>query len=563
MNRLHGIGPRILVLVAAVVSAGLAGLTLFYAERQERSILAENERTMVKVADSVTQALRTVMLAGYADISREFGDHLLHVADVSDLRILRIDGTEAFRDNRTIEQVNEALGHERFRPRIAQEIVPVLPVGAGALRTAAGGEMVTYYERAADGHRDLTVLAPVTSQAACQGCHLDDRPVRGVLKLTTSLAHLDGDIHASWMRSIAAGAAALAAVLAVVWLTVQRTVVRPIHAVTAAMDRAGRGELAPAAVHGRDEIGRMAVSFNIMTAELSRMYSGLRSEQNKLSTILLGARDGIVATDGDGRVVLVNPAAEELLGKGADAIAAGGLENLLDDPDWARARLALPLGQQCPEPVRYRDRVLSAYMASIHGDDGAPIGSAALLRDVTEETRLREELERLAVTDGLTGLYNRRYFDQKLADELQAAVRYGRPLSVLLFDVDHFKRFNDTHGHDMGDKVLQALADVLRTSRTVDIPCRYGGEEFAVILPNTPQDKATAAAERLRRAVAALDIEGLEVTVSIGVAARPPHMTDSRDTLVKAADQALYAAKQAGRNRVETAPAPTPDQAAG
>lgn len=548
------IGRRLLAVVAAVVTAGLVLLMVYFAERQEASILAQNERTLAKVTESVTQALRTVMLAGYADIGQEFGEHLKHVADVADLRVLRVDGTEAFRDDATILAVNRTLGDERFQPRGRQQSISALPPDQPKLVEAVTqARMVSYYERSGE-ERLFTILAPVISQEACESCHADNSRVRGVLKLTTSLAKVEADIRSGWTAALGMILVTVAAIMLVVDRVVRRTVVRPLAALTAGMGRASDGDLSQQVpVVSQDELGRMAASFNVMMTELTRMYGGLRMERNKLSTILLGARDGIVVTDGEGAVVLVNPAAETLLGKSDAAVKAEGLLHLFDDPDWARDRLAVPADQQRPEDIPYKDRILSVYMATIRGENGDHIGSAALIRDVTEMRRMQQELERLSVTDALTGLYNRRYFDQKLNDEFALAKRYGRPLSVMLFDVDHFKRFNDTYGHDQGDRVLQALAGVLKSMRTIDIPCRYGGEEFAVVLPNTPVDNAVYAAERLRKAVEALDIDGLKVTISIGVAALPGTPCERPDDLVEAADTALYASKQAGRNRVTTA----------
>ena len=548
------IGHRLLTVVGAVVITGLVVLLVFFAERQETSILAQNERTLAKVTESVTQALRTVMLAGYADIGQEFGEHLKHVADVADLRILRVDGTEAFRDNATILAVNRAMGDERFQPRSKTEVIRVLDPQAPELRQAlASGDMVRYYERVGE-ERLLTILAPVTSQEACQACHADSGEVRGVLKLTTSLAKVEAEVRAGRIKAFGMILVTVVLIMLVVDQAVRRMVVRPLTAMTDAMGRAAAGNLdreVPAL--SRDELGRMAVSFNVMIGELTRMYGGLKLERNKLSTILLGTRDGIVVTNGQGKVVLINPAAETLLAKSAENIAAGGLLALVDDPDWARARLAVPLDEQKPEDISYKDRTLSVYMASISADGGDQIGSAALIRDITEARRMQNELERLSITDGLTGLRNRRYFDQKLNDEFALAQRYDRPLAVLLFDVDHFKRFNDTYGHDQGDRVLQAIAGVMKSLRTIDISCRYGGEEFAVILPNTPVDNAHFAAERLRVAVAEMVVDGLTVTISIGVAALPGLPAERPDDLVKAADTALYTSKQGGRNRVTRA----------
>jgi diguanylate cyclase (GGDEF)-like protein len=221
-----------------------------------------------------------------------------------------------------------------------------------------------------------------------------------------------------------------------------------------------------------------------------------------------------------------------------------------------------------------------------------------------ENARLYDRIEQQAITDGLTGLYNHRYFYKRLGEEVATSERYGAPLSLLMLDLDDFKRFNDTYGHLAGDLVLREIADILRhqVRNLIDLPARYGGEEFAVILPNTPLSGAQAAAdrlrqrltvvrdadgeavtvggdgdlpaggggvapaaedsadtvgERIRRNIATRRFEGkagrrhVHLTVSIGIASYPEHCDDA-ESLVNCADKALYLAKRMGKNRVET-----------
>lgn len=168
-----------------------------------------------------------------------------------------------------------------------------------------------------------------------------------------------------------------------------------------------------------------------------------------------------------------------------------------------------------------------------------------------ELTALNVLLGTQAVHDELTGLHNRRHFRAAL-DEVTAQARQDRSnVSLLLLDLDHFKTVNDQRGHDTGDEVLRRVgATLLEAVRAGDSVCRYGGEEFAVILPDTSVDQACVLGERIRAAVAQLDVAGLRITVSIGVSGSPPLESDPR-RLVATADQHLYAAKRAGRNRVE------------
>ena len=178
--------------------------------------------------------------------------------------------------------------------------------------------------------------------------------------------------------------------------------------------------------------------------------------------------------------------------------------------------------------------------------------------------RMNSQLEHLSLTDGLTGLANRRHFDQTLQREWNVALRNRYPLALVFLDVDHFKNYNDHYGHPAGDVCLQRIGTVLtRVSRRAqDLPARYGGEEFVVLLPHTDLDHACVLAEEIRRDVQGLGIEhhysaaAPVVTVSLGVAAFVPDKERQADDLVRLADQALYAAKDAGRNRIEIAVAP-------
>jgi two-component system cell cycle response regulator len=186
--------------------------------------------------------------------------------------------------------------------------------------------------------------------------------------------------------------------------------------------------------------------------------------------------------------------------------------------------------------------------------------------------RLREgraELERLSVTDELTGLANRRRLMAELERELRRSERHGRPFSILMLDVDRFKSFNDTYGHPAGDALLKRLANTLRKCvRDVDMVARYGGEEFLVMLPETPAADAAMVAERIRASTEAdrFTPDGgsaaLNVTVSIGSAAFPDD-AKTPDTLIEAADQALYRSKESGRNRVTASKHPKAKTKAG
>ncbi|HXX54309.1 MAG TPA: sensor domain-containing diguanylate cyclase [Thermodesulfovibrionales bacterium] len=167
--------------------------------------------------------------------------------------------------------------------------------------------------------------------------------------------------------------------------------------------------------------------------------------------------------------------------------------------------------------------------------------------------KFHSEMERMAITDGLTGLFNHRNFQERLTAEFRRLARFSTPLSLLLIDIDFFKKINDAYGHPAGDEVLREVAGVVRdTIRNVDVPARYGGEEFAALLPGTSHEGALKMAERLRETIEKkrFPIEGKELRVSVSIgAATSPHDAGTKEELVEKADKALYFAKRNGRNR--------------
>jgi two-component system cell cycle response regulator len=195
-----------------------------------------------------------------------------------------------------------------------------------------------------------------------------------------------------------------------------------------------------------------------------------------------------------------------------------------------------------------------------------PIDRNELLARVRIQVRKRRYTERLrdnvqmsiemAITDALTGLFNRRYMESHLATLVEQAASRGKPLAALVIDIDYFKSINDTHGHDAGDDVLRDFAlRIKRSIRGIDLACRYGGEEFVLVMPETDMAVAAMVAERLRRRIAGEPFaiqegaKAIPVTISIGIAALRGK-EETAASLLKRADQALYRAKRDGRNRV-------------
>jgi len=231
----------------------------------------------------------------------------------------------------------------------------------------------------------------------------------------------------------------------------------------------------------------------------------------------------------------------------------------LDEPDAEMVRLCAPLVSQ--------GQVIGIlYVEDLDKDPVILEAQQLTVERFAEQialslvnVQLRDTLHRQSVTDSLTTLFNRRYLDETLKRELYRAQRKKQPLAVIMLDLDHFKRINDTYGHDVGDAVLRMVAQQIRNNiRESDLACRFGGEELVIVLGECDVESALQRAETIRKAIAALEIDhgdhSIMVTASFGVAVYPEHGAEAQD-LLQAADQALYEAKHAGRNRILAAKA--------
>jgi diguanylate cyclase (GGDEF)-like protein/PAS domain S-box-containing protein len=313
-----------------------------------------------------------------------------------------------------------------------------------------------------------------------------------------------------------------------------------------------------------------------MQYDLNILNQRIKESEEKYRGIFENAVEGIYRADSEGCLTAANPALAWSLGyetpgeliAGVRSIAGGPLlhENRLEE----FRQLLLTTGTVDSfqaQMIRKDGRCIWVEISAraVSDADGCIEYIEGLVSDVTERILLQEKLRRLATTDGLTGLANRRHFMETAKKEFARTQRQGSVLSIILFDIDHFKRVNDTYGHDAGDKVLKALADAgSELIRSYDTFCRFGGEEFATLLPGIDRKDATEIAERIRERLSqtTVAVDGGEVrfTISAGVGTLSPG-TDCLETLIKQADVALYDAKTGGRNRVRAfANYPHPDR---
>lgn len=301
-----------------------------------------------------------------------------------------------------------------------------------------------------------------------------------------------------------------------------------------------------------------------------RMEAVLTAKEADFRLLAEESSDMVMRIGFDERILYVSPSCQRLLGWSAEqlkgTLALAGV-NVEDAPRVRDVVQALKAGQVEETRITYRTRHrqggeiwLETALRATHDPDTNKVdGVVAISRDMTEHKDLEEKLAIMATQDGLTGLANRRHFDEKLQQEWRRAERDGLPLSLLMVDVDHFKKFNDHYGHQAGDVCLKTVAKAIAAEarRPADLAARYGGEEFALLLPNTDEVGCASVAARLREALQTIAIPHAmnppmkRVTLSTGGATGWPNAETSNNhaSLVAAADRALYAAKHSGRDR--------------
>src|SRR5215218_7632025 len=370
-------------------------------------------------------------------------------------------------------------------------------------------------------------------------------------------------------------------------ITVSRTLQAEVQSLLVAARAIGRGDFSKRVpTEGNDEFAALGKEFNSMAEELEERLEELQRERARLADAI--RRVGESFTKSLDRVGLLEIVVQTAVdgveaAAGRATIRRTGEERLREvaatgDPDayatvlHAAEAAALDAGQIAEIELGGA----SALAAPLGGDGGVGIVSVArgerrfttgeheLFSYLTnqasvsvENVDLHETVQRQAVTDELTGLFNHRRFQEVMTQEVERARRYGQEMGLIMLDIDNFKRVNDTYGHLQGDMVLREVARVLRQSsrEIIDEPARYGGEEMAVALPQTDLEGAYRFAERVRRRIEALDLplldaDGtLKVTASFGAASLKKSSGDGKDALVAAADAALYRAKRSGKNR--------------
>lgn len=315
----------------------------------------------------------------------------------------------------------------------------------------------------------------------------------------------------------------------------------------------------------KDITGKI-VGASTITRDITELKKA-ESAERLAAAVFANTTEGIMVTDKDGMIQSVNKAFEQITGYSeADVLGKNPriLKSGLQDANfysWMWETLLETGMWKGNFWNRRKNGVIypqESTINAIRNERGEIVQYCGIFRDITEQYRLEETLRTLSATDGLTGLANRRSFDETIESEWRRAQRVGYSLAIIMADIDDFKGFNDTYGHLEGDECLKKVALTFKTAvrRAGDLAARFGGEEFVLLLPMTRANEAGQIAEEIRLRIAALKMtpkvtnENVFVTISIGVAAAAPRQEVSADGLIMMADQALYQAKREGKNRV-------------
>lgn len=295
-----------------------------------------------------------------------------------------------------------------------------------------------------------------------------------------------------------------------------------------------------------------------MAIKLHEVKSEIKEKESILNAIINSVQDGMIMTDDKGYVSLWNPAAVQLFGYTKDEMLGKELNELTitDDPENMNESYNIKdlLGDNKVKELKIKHkngRIFGAEISASTLKINSKDYYVGIFRDISERIKAREELEKLSVIDYLTNTYNRRYFVNRLEEEIERSKRTGNVFSIAMLDIDKFKTINDKYGHNTGDLVLQSITGYIKKRiRKVDCLARWGGEEFMILLADTPIVNSGVLLEELRLGISKIKIPDIEgFTGSIGVVEYTPG--DTADIMIQKADNMMYEAKKCGRNCIK------------
>ncbi len=528
MSKLSYLGFKIAVVGMLLLAVTLA-IQANDSYRNAKEVRVEQSRQRLgMLADSMITSIRDMMITGNAMIVPDWAKGIKKTRGVSIVQVLRKNGREAFSDNSTIKKVNSFLDDKRFPTRPPAyfeksddfEGFNLYPVDMEKLAKAVAAGKRRFSFDIANGERQLTLLAPVIHEDACNACHgYDDGKVLAALRISMPTARMDTEIKSALTDEV--------------------------------LFTFGTG------------IG-IALIFAFYAVHLLRKI-GKGEEQMRISSqVYESSMEGIMVTDANANIVSVNPAftsitghnAEEVIGKNPRILKSGKHDADFYKEMWNRlqseGRWSGEIWNKRKNGELYAQQVS---ISAVKDDKGKVCEYVAVTFDVTEKKKHEEIIKFMAFHDNLTSLPNRNTFTNLLGTELANAKRYSHKTAVMFLDLDGFKQVNDTCGHGVGDDLLKEVSKMLKAAvRESDTVARVGGDEFTILLPRiNSDDDARKVADKiisLFRNPIGIEVYKLSIGTSIGVAVFPDDGEDAA-TLIKKADEAMYRAKQGGKNRVE------------
>lgn len=474
---MKSLGLRLALVISGVLLCLMVAANLWLERQLTRAIYAE-ERMQAEIhTKTLLASLQTLMLNGQGTLARDWLDRLHGAEGIVDIEVLRRDGKQAFTDLATVERVNDFLKMPRFQ----RDLQPIHPphdtIPTPAFRQALQGEMVM--ERAADS---FTVMMPIQAKTECLACHgYDESPLRGVLKLSLSIAGTEARItdmrHSLWATS-----ALLVVLLGVaMWTALRFSVLRPIANLRDAIVRVGHGERNTKlqALH-KDELGEVASVFN-------RMQDDLQAYEARIRVVMDNVIDAIVIVDDRGIIESANPAVEKIFGYLTHELLGENIKILMPEPYRSMHDEYLANYQRTGKP---RILGVSRELMAMRKDGSIfPVDLVVsemrlaehshfigVMRDITERKEQMAALEYQALHDALTDLPNRTLLSDRVSQSIIRVQREGVQLALVLTDLDRFKEINDTLGHQNGDLILQKVSMRLRNAlRESDTIARLGG----------------------------------------------------------------------------------------
>ena len=663
-----------LTLIAVLLITFAASQYLLFS-KQKVSIYQEEQERAAFMADGLSRSLQTLMLSGNASYAVDWLDRISNSPELISAQVIRNDQREAFLDGDTLSAVNRYLESDLFtRPLHASR--QITDIDSHSFAKATAGEQISNLD---EENGTLTFLLPIKSGDECLSCHgYDPSNVRGVLRITTSIAHAQQRIDQALQDTLFYGLSVTLVIGLLLSLFIRRQILFPLEQITEAATNIAVGDLETSVdMHSKNEIGRLGESFNYMTEALKSSTVS----RGYFETIMSSMGEMLFVTDLDQHIEFANPSAlttlgyemDELEGKRLNTLIKGDMELTKDETarlsqagefksierqffhkagheipvlititmmqhgddylivsagrDITEMKLAekelrlaakvmecdssailicdananivlvnpafceitgyskeevigknpriLSSGKQPPEfyknmwnalhndgmwegEIWNRRKTGGIYperlsITVVRNDAGEIINFVSLFTDITEQKDIEQRLSHLAHHDALTGLPNRTLFTDRLEHALAHASRGKHKVGLMFIDIDGFKGVNDTHGHDIGDALLCAIADTLsELVRDADTVARVGGDEFVIILENLTrfEDMILVADKILQRFSTPTMAAGIacDVGCSVGIATGPDD-SNSADELVKMADTAMYLAKTSGKQQ--------------